>query len=144
MEVLDDFKNQKIYFAWQLDTRGKASIQYAYLVKKGTEFIRAVLDFGEPQKVKINKEVAARLITYGATLFGNKIDKILEAHQIDWVKLNERKNLDFVMKAKKPFLFFFRWCLEFKIFREAYEKNESYPIYIDASTNALQQFIRRK
>ena len=45
------------------------------------------------------------------------------------------------MKAKKPFLFF-RWCIEFKLFREAFEKNESYyssyPIYIDASANALQ------
>jgi hypothetical protein len=130
LSVISDFKKHIIYFAWQLDPRGR---QYPVCLfsHQGTEFVRAILDFGETQIIKPDEFLATKIITYGASLFGRNIDKILKEHQIDWVNENERKimnpteNVSWVLSAKKPFLFY-RWCLEFKLFNEAYEKGKIY------------------
>ena len=134
------------YFIHRLDGRGRI-YPSGGLTYQGNELVRACLEFGSAKKVYITDENIGLLISYGLSLYGKGADY---SSPVDFINKTSCKwledfDFEFISKAKKPLLFL-AFCLEYKKWNAIKEKQNAYtvltnfPIFIDASCNALQHY----
>lgn len=134
----------KIYFAYQVDFRGRVYPIAANLHPQGAKFVKPLLRFAEGKLIKtdISKKYLA---LQGANTFGK--DKLRLDEKYIWVMANESKifksaqdpiSEEFWKTADEPWSFL-AFCFEWKAYRTNPNTHLSkIPVALDGSCNGLQ------
>lgn len=146
--VLNEAKRFKtyehIYFAYQVDFRGRIYPIAANLHPQGAAFVKPLLRFATGKKID-SKDAEKYLALQGANTYG--MDKIRLDDKLAWVLSNERSILlsasdpiahNFWKEADEPWSFL-AFCFEWKGYKNDPINFESkLPIALDGSCNGLQ------
>lgn len=134
----------KIYFAYQVDFRGRIYPIAANLHPQGSSFVKPLLRFAEG-KVIDSKDAEMYLALQGANTYGEDKLSIKDKHK--WVLSNEGAVLlaasrpldsDFWRKASEPWSFL-AFCFEWKMYKDDPSNFKSkIPVALDGSCNGLQ------
>ena len=136
-----------IWFAHNLDWRGRIYPLSSYLSPQGEELHRAVLEFAEGLPLE-TEEAVEWLAIHGAGCFG--YDKVSFADRVKWVHDHEEQirrsaesPLDYLWWAKeadKPWMFL-AWCIDWVGYLDNGKAHISrLPVAMDGSCNGLQNF----
>ena len=135
---------ERIYFAYQVDFRGRVYPIAANLHPQGAKFVKPLLRFAEGKPVITNQAIKY-LALQGANTYGQ--DKIRLDEKYKWVKDNERQivlsasdpiGTEFWKDADEPWSFL-AFCFEWAEFIKAPKTFKSkLPIALDGSCNGLQ------
>lgn len=139
----DKFKAQPLlYFPCQLDFRGRIYYVSDHLNPQGSDYARAVLEFGTGQALNTESDRDC-LMAYGASLFGVKAKR---EDCLFWAKDNIAKirgcvanpwNNRWWQEAKEPWQFL-RWCKEVEDLNEKPNFKSHLPITLDCTSSGLQ------
>lgn len=148
-EIAGLFQNQKFWYPYKCDFRGRAYPISSFLTPQGCDIARGLLIFDEGKPIT-TKEARDWLAIHGANCWGE--DKVTLAERVQWVEDNvelilatHRNPLDFMewTKADKPFQFL-AWCIEWGEMLAAEAKGCTYtsrlPVQMDGTNNGLQLF----
>ncbi|HEY0329782.1 MAG TPA: DNA-directed RNA polymerase [Rhodopseudomonas sp.] len=135
-----------IYFPHNLDSRGRAYPITAYLNPQGTDFVKALLEFGEGHPI-MNEEQACWLAIACANAYGN--DKVSLQERADWTTDNEDMIFSIATdplmdirwtEASEPFQFL-RACIEWRDFMNTGFGFVSHLVIpVDATCSGLQHY----
>lgn len=135
---------EKVYFAYQVDFRGRIYPISANLHPQGPAFVKPLLRFHVGLELSTDEAVKF-LALQGANTFGK--DKLRLDEKYDWVLSNEQSiiasanepiNEDFWKEADEPWSFL-AFCFEWRDYRANPSKFKSkLPIALDGSCNGLQ------
>lgn len=143
------FKNfEYIYFSYFLDFRGRAYPVASNLNPQGTDFVKALLEFGEGKPIN-TKESELFFFSQGANSFGHGNDKKSLKEKYDFIKKHSKEIIasasnpydesGFWMSADEDPWLFLAFCMEYKNYVEDGEKFKSrLVISMDGSCNGLQ------
>ena len=145
-QARDFDKYDQIWFAWEVDYRGRFYPMANALSPQGCDRSRGLLKFATGHKIE-NEEMSEALAIHGANLFGDDKGNLDERKL--WASKHEAEILsiagdplgehrDFWADADKPWQFL-AWCFEWAGFiRDGYNFISHIPITIDGSCNGLQ------
>jgi DNA-directed RNA polymerase len=136
-----------IWFAHNLDWRGRIYPMTSFLSPQGEELSRALLEFAQGLPVA-DREAADWLAIHGANCYG--IDKVSYEERVGWVRDHEQEIRasasdpigynGFWTRADKPWMFL-AWCFEWVGYlAEGFSFVSSIPVAMDGSCNGLQNF----
>lgn len=141
-------KVPEIYFPIMLDNRGRLYPRTSYLNYQGSELAKALLTFAHYDIINRNdKESFEYLIAYGATCYGNGLERRSYKIRVEWVNkhwndiLNFDSN-DIVSNADQKFLFL-AFCFEFRRYNRFLNSTDkefktNFPIQLDGTCNGFQ------
>lgn len=138
-------EEERIYFPYALDFRGRAYPCTLYLHPQGDDMSKGVLKFAD--KKPIGEQGACWLAIHGANSFG--VDKVSLQDRIEWTMANSEKiqacaeepiGNTWWAEADSPWQFL-AFCFEWAGFcKEGYEFMSGLPVAVDGSCNGLQHF----
>lgn len=137
---------ERFYFPYQLDFRGRIYAVPPYLNPQGTDLAKGLLRFADGKPIE-NAEAARWLAIHGSNTFGN--DKVSLESRYSWVLANQSRILEVADNpcanqwwrlAESPFCFL-AFCFEWA----GYVRNgpgfvSRIPVAMDGSCNGLQIF----
>lgn len=139
----------KIYFPVRLDQRTRIYCETDYFDYQKNDLAKGLISFGEPGIItKLDTNAIKFFKGFGATMFGDGLDKKSLNYRVKWVDdnsdniLNFRSN-DVINKAENKTCFV-SFCFEYERFIDFYNNKDktvfySYlPIQLDASCNGYQ------
>jgi DNA-directed RNA polymerase len=137
------FSEDVIYFACQLDSRGRLYPTNSQLSPQGPDQQRGLLRFAESKRLT-NDVQWQWLQIHGANNWG--IDKAAFSERVEWVETNEEVILAVAsdpmsermwLDADKPFAFL-NWCLDYT--EALVTERSSIPVAVDATCSGLQHY----
>lgn len=145
----DKFRDDTIYFPYQLDFRGRLYAVPGFLQPQGSDFAKGLLAFASGKNITL-EHGAAWLAIHGANMWGE--DKISLGRRIDWVCTHEALIRAIAAdpmgvrdweQADKPWEFL-AFCFEWDGFCQARACGRPYlstlPVAMDGTCNGLQIF----
>lgn len=147
LEMAEKFVDEDaIWFAHNLDWRGRVYPLSSYLSPQGEELSQALLEFANGLALETD-EAVEWLAIHGAGCWGN--DKVSFADRVEWVRENEEHirgsaeaPLDYTWwtQADKPWMFL-AWCFDWVGYLDIGKAHVSrLPVAMDGSCNGLQNF----
>lgn len=137
---------ERFYFPYQLDFRGRIYAVPPYLNPQGTDLAKGLLHFADGKPVE-NAEAARWLAIHGSNTFGN--DKVSLENRYAWVLANQSRILEVAAdpcanqwwrQAESPFCFL-AFCFEWAGYvRQGPGFVSHIPVAMDGSCNGLQIF----
>jgi DNA-directed RNA polymerase len=137
----------EIYFACQIDWRGRVYYKSAYINPQRGDLCRGLLSFADSVAIDTHEQLKC-LQQHGANVYG--LDKLSLEDRYQWCIQNRQMfidvadaptgNLDLWKDADDPFQFL-AFCIDYAGFiRQGYGYKSTLPVAIDGSCNALQIF----
>jgi len=137
------FSDDVIYFACQLDSRGRLYPTNSQLSPQGPDQQRGLLRFAEAKRLTTEAQWQW-LQVHGANNWG--IDKAAYSDRVEWVETNEEVILRVAedpmsermwLDADKPFTFL-NWCFDYT--EALTTERSSIPVALDATCSGLQHY----
>ena len=139
-------REERFYFPYQLDFRGRIYAVPPYFNPQGTDLAKGLLRFADAKPIE-TAEAARWLAIHGSNTFGN--DKVSLENRYAWVLANQSRILAVAgnpcenrwwMQAENPFCFL-AFCFEWAGYvRHGPGFASHIPIAMDGSCNGLQIF----
>lgn len=140
-------ENDKLYFAYFLDFRGRIYPKASNLQPQGTDFVKALLMFHDGHPI-VTKDAEKYFYMQGANSFGHGLDKKTLEEKKQWVISNKERIVEsannpydtngFWLTADEDPWLFLAFCFELKEYLSNPNFRSHLPIAFDGSCNGLQ------